>query len=211
MAFGFLLFPDLEELDLVGPWEMISMWSQYAGGPEKCLMIAETEQPVTCSNGMIILPHATFFNAPRLDYLLIPGGLGTKTQVKNEKLTGFVAKRSQYCKAVLSVCTGSFILHAAGLLRGKKATTHWLYLDDLRSAGDVEVVEERFVVDGKVWTSSGVSAGVDLALAFIEHEAGEVTAGKVQSLAEYYPSGKQFGQFHLDPKAPSYLSSKIDD
>jgi len=74
--------------------------------------------------------------------------------VKNEILTGFVAKQSQYCKAVLSVCTGSFILHAAGLLRGKKATTHWLYLDDLRSAGDVEVVEERFVVDGKVWTSS---------------------------------------------------------
>ncbi len=210
MAFGFLLFPDLEELDLVGPWEMISMWCKYAAGPEKYLMIAETEEPVTCSNGMIITPHATFSNAPQFDYLLIPGGLGTRTQVKNEKLTGFVATQAQNCKAVLSVCTGSFILHAAGLLKGKKATTHWLSLNDLRSLGDVEVVEERFVIDGNVWTSSGVSAGIDLALEFIKHAAGEDIAGKVQSFAEYYPCGKMYGKFHLDSKAPSYLSSKSE-
>jgi transcriptional regulator GlxA family with amidase domain len=211
VAFGFLLFPDLEELDLVGPWEMIAMWSKYAGGPGKYLMIAETAEPVTCSNGMIISPHATFSNAPQLDYLLIPGGLGTRTQVKNEKLTGFVATQAQNCKAVLSVCTGSFILHAAGLLNGKKATTHWLSLNELRSLGDVEVIEERCVIDGNLWTSSGVSAGIDLALAFIKHEAGERIAGKVQSFAEYYPAGTQYGKFHLDPKAPSYLSSKLVD
>ena len=123
MAFGFLLFPDLEELDLVGPWEMIAMWSKYAGGPQKYLMIAESEEPIRCSNGMIVTPHATFNNAPQLDYLLIPGGLGTRTQVKNERLTDFVARQAQTCKAVLSVCTGSFILHAAGLLTGKRATT----------------------------------------------------------------------------------------
>ena len=208
-AFGFLLFPDLEELDLVGPWEMIAMWSKYAGGPEKYLMIAETADPVTCANGMILTPHASFNNAPKLDYLLIPGGFGTRTQVKNEKLTAFVAAQAKNCKAVLSVGTGSFILHAAGLLDGKRATTHWLSLEDLRRLGGVEVVEERFVVDGNIWTSSGVSAGIDLALEFINHEAGEQTAGKVQSFAEYYPSGKLYGAFYRDPKAPGYLSSKI--
>ena len=76
MIFGFLLFPDLEELDLVGPWEMVAMWSQYADGPEKCLMIAETKELVRCSNGMIIQPHVAFEDAPKLDYMLIPGGFG---------------------------------------------------------------------------------------------------------------------------------------
>jgi len=205
MVFGFLLFPDLEELDLVGPWEMIAMWSKYAGGPEKYLMIAETAEPVSCANGMILMPHASFSNAPQLDYLLIPGGFGTRTQVNNDKLTGFIAVQAKNCKAVLSVCTGSFILQAAGLLKGKRATTHWASLDHLRKPGDVEVVEERFVIDNNIWTAAGVSAGIDLALEFIKHEAGEETAGKVQSFAEYYPYGKMYGAFHRDPKAPGYL------
>ncbi len=208
MVFGFLLFPDLEELDLVGPWEMISMWSKYAEGPEKCVMVAETEAPVTCTNGMILTPHASFDDVLQLDYLLIPGGFGTSTQVKNERLIEFVAKQAQHCRAILSVCTGSFILHAAGLLSGKKATTHWSSLKNLRDLGDVDVVEERFVVDGNLWVASGVSAGMDLALEFIKQEAGEDTAGKVQSFAEYYPSRKIYGSFHRDPHAPLYLKEK---
>lgn len=205
MIFGFLLFPDLEELDLVGPWEMVAMWSQYADGPEKCMMIGETKEPVTCSNGMVIQPHLSFKDAPELDYLLIPGGFGTREQVDNQQLIGFVSEQAKSCKAILSVCTGSFLLHACGLLNGKKATTHWLSLEQLRQLKDVEVVEKRIVKDGNLWTSSGVSAGIDLALAFIEHEAGEGTAGSVQSFAEYYPSGKNYGTFHKDPKAPGYL------
>ena len=209
MIFFFLLFPDLEELDLVGPWEMISMWSQYADGPEKCLMIAETDELVHCSNGMIIKPHVSFNNAPQLDYLLVPGGFGTRTQVENERLITFVAKQAINCKAVLSVCTGSFILHAAGLLNGKKVTTHWLSLDRMKDMENVELVEERFVKDGSIWTSSGVSAGIDLSLEFIKHEAGRDIAGKVQLYSEYYPSQKIYGTAHLDPKAPGYLSDKL--
>lgn len=208
MIFGFLLFPDLEELDLVGPWEMVAMWSQYANGPEKCLMIAATKEPVRCSNGMIIQPHVAFEDAPKLDYMLIPGGFGTRAQVNNSQLISFVSEQAKNCKAILSVCTGSFILHACGLLKGKKATTHWLSLEHLRKLEDVEAVEERIVKDGNIWTSSGVSAGIDLALAFIEHEAGDSTAGSVQSFAEYYPSGKNYGTFHQDPKAPGYLTGK---
>lgn len=206
MNFGFLLFPDLEELDLVGPWEMVAMWSQYADGPEKCLMIAETREPVRCSNGMIIQPHLSFDDAPQLDYLLIPGGFGTRQQVHNQRLIDFVAEQAGSCKAILSVCTGSFILHACGLLKGKRATTHWLSLKQLRKLEGVEVVEERIVKDGHIWTSSGVSAGIDLALEFIQHEAGDDTAGSVQSFAEYYPAGKNYGTFHKDSNAPGYLT-----
>ena len=206
MNFGFLLFPDLEELDLVGPWEMVAMWSQYADGPEKCLMIAETREPVRCSNGMIIQPHLSFDDAPQLDYLLIPGGFGTRQQVHNQRLIDFVAEQARSCKAILSVCTGSFILHACGLLKGKRATTHWLSLKQLRKLEGVEVVEERIVKDGHIWTSSGVSAGIDLALEFIQHEAGDDTAGSVQSFAEYYPAGKNYGTFHKDSNAPGYLT-----
>ena len=205
MNFGFLLFKDLEELDLVGPWEMISMWRKYGNGPENCLMIGQTDAPVTCANGMIITPHTSFQNAPRLDYLLIPGGMGTRTEVNNKVLTDFVAAQAETCKVVLSVCTGSFILHSAGLLTGKKATTHFSMLDNLRDLPDVEVVEKRFVKDGKIWTSAGVSAGIDMALELIADEAGEDIAGSTQLFAEYYPSGRIYGSAHKDPKAPGYI------
>ena len=205
MNFGFLLFKDLEELDLVGPWEMVCIWSKYGNGPENCLMIAQTDAPVTCSNGMIITPHSSFQNAPRLDYLLIPGGMGTRTEVNNKILTDFVAAQAETCKVVLSVCTGSFILHSAGLLNGKKATTHFSMLDNLRDLPDVEVVEKRFVKGGKIWTSAGVSAGIDMALELIADEAGEDIAGSTQLFAEYYPSGSIYGSAHKDPKAPGYI------
>ena len=123
----------------------------------------------------------------------------------NAALVSFVASQARHCKAVLSVCTGSFVLHAAGLLSGRRATTHWGSLDRLRALGDVTVVEERFVQDGKVWSSAGVSAGLDLMLAFIACEAGPEAAGKVQFGAEYYPSSVTYGGFERHPQAPGYL------
>lgn len=205
MNFGFLLFDDLEELDLVGPWEMISVWSEYFAGPEKCLMIAEKDEPVKCANGMIITPHAVFADTPPLDYLLIPGGFGTRKEAENKTLIDFVAEQAEICRVILSVCTGSFILYSAGLLKNKKATTHFSMLDKLRSLPEVDVVEERFVKQDQIWTSAGVSAGIDMALALIAQEAGEETAGKVQLYAEYYPTGKLHGRAHRDPKAPGYI------
>ena len=207
MNFGFLLFNDLEELDLVGPWELVSMWSKFAKGPEQCMMIAETEKPVTCFNGMLITPHATFQNAPQLDYLLIPGGFGTRKEAENIPLNKFVKKQAQTCRIILSVCTGSFILHSAGLLNGKKATTHYLSLDRLRDLGDIDVVEERYVKNDKVWTSSGVSAGIDMTLDLIAQEAGEEAAGQVQLYAEYFPNGKVYGTPQNDPNAPGYIQA----
>lgn len=204
MRFGVLVFPGAEELDFVGPWEMITMWKQVAGGPENCMIVAETLAPVVCAKGLSVNPHASFATCLPLDVLLVPGGQGTRHEVGNAALIDFVAEQAKSCSSVLSVCTGSFILHAAGLLSGRRATTHWGSLDRLRALGDVKVVEERWVRDGNIWSAAGVSAGIDLTLAFIAATAGEDAAGKVQLAAEYYPSGSTYGSYASDARAPAY-------
>ena len=204
-SFGILIFPGAEELDFVGPWEMLTMWSRHADGPAECLLVAQTMEPVCCAKGMSVLPHVSFASCPPLDFLLVPGGQGTRTEVGNPVLLDFVAEQAARCEAVLSVCTGSFVLHAAGLLTGKKATTHWGSLDRMRALGDVVVVEERLVHDGQVWSSAGVSAGIDLMLAFIASVASPEAAGKVQFASEYYPSQARYGGFEKHAQAPAYL------
>jgi len=189
----------------VGPWEILGMWAKYAEGPEQRLIVAQSLSPVTCSKGMAVVPHVSFAQCPTLDVLIVPGGEGTRQEVENETLVGFIAAQAKHCQAVLSVCTGSFLLHRAGLLRGRKATTHWNSLDRLRALGDVTVVEERFVRDGNIWSSAGVSAGTDMMLAFVASYAGEEAAGKSQAAAEYYPSPKAYGSFDRHPGAPGYL------
>ncbi|HEX4986117.1 MAG TPA: DJ-1/PfpI family protein [Burkholderiales bacterium] len=205
MRFGILIFPQVEELDFVGPWELVTMWKQVANGPQDCLVIAQTADPVQCAKGLSVLPHATFEDSPPLDYILVPGGQGTRTEVNNSVLVDFVSRKARECKAVLSVCTGSFILHAAGLLSGRKATTHWGSLDRLRALGDIQVVEERFVQDGNIWSSAGVSAGIDMTLRFIAEVAGDDAAGKVQFASEYYPSSATYGSYAGHAQAPAYI------
>jgi transcriptional regulator GlxA family with amidase domain len=205
MKIGVLIFPQAEELDFVGPWEMLTMWKQLPGGPEQCLIVAQSMAPVICAKGLSVNPQASFETCPTLDYLLIPGGQGTRTEVNNATLVEFVRRQAKGSKAMLSVCTGSFILHAAGLLSGKKATTHWGSLDRLRALSDVEVVEQRFVRDGSIWTSAGVSAGIDLTLAFIAQVAGEDAAGRVQFGAEYYPASTTYGDYRRHAQAPAYI------
>jgi transcriptional regulator GlxA family with amidase domain len=205
MNFGIVVFPQVEELDFAGPWEMVTMWKQVADGPESCLIVAERKEPVTCAKGLSLNPHASFEECPALDFMLVPGGQGTRAEVSNPRLLEFVSAQARSCKAILSVCTGSFILHAAGLLSGKRATTHWGSLDRLRALGDVEVVEERFTRDGNIWCSAGVSAGIDVTLRFIAEFAGQDAAGKVQFAAEYYPSGSVYGDYRRHAKAPAYI------
>jgi transcriptional regulator GlxA family with amidase domain len=202
--FGILLFPGVEELDFVGPWEMLRMWSLYADGPPECLLVAQTMAPVECAKGMQVLPHADFGSCPPLDALLVPGGKGTRDLVGNTAVLDFVRTQAAGAQAMLSVCTGSFVLQAAGLLAGRSATTYWSMLPALRELG-VPVEEQRFVHDGAVWTSAGVSAGTDMMLAYIAHVAGDDTAGKVQLSAEYYPAATRYGRPAEDPRAPAYV------
>ncbi|CAN7285423.1 MULTISPECIES: DJ-1/PfpI family protein [unclassified Variovorax] len=211
MNFGILVFEQVEELDFVGPWEMLTMWSRHADGPQNCLIVSQSPGPVTCAKGLSITPHVSFTDCPALDYLLVPGGQGTRREVNNPVFVDFVAHQAKNCRAVMSVCTGAFVLHAAGLLSGRKATTHWGSLERLRALGDVEVLEQRYVQDGKVWTSAGVSAGTDLMLAFIASEAGEEAAGKVQFGAEYYPSSTRYGGYENHAQAPAYIKNTRAD
>ena len=209
MNFGFLIFPDVEELDVIGPWEMIGMWGRMFDGPENRLMVAQSDDPIACAKGLLIHPHVSFEQCPHLDFLLVPGGQGTRKEVDNRVMIEFISKQAKDCRGILSVCTGTFLLHRAGLLSGKKATTHWNSLDRLRALGDVTVIEDRIVHDGNIWTSAGVSSGIDLSLAFISDIAGEETAGKVQFAVEYYPSQKRYGVSYQNQAAPQYLKKRV--
>lgn len=202
---GFLAYPGVEELDLVGPWEMATMWRDYADGPET-LVVAETVESLRCAKGLGMVPDHSFANCPPLDALLVPGGVAAFDQMDNPALVGFVRTCGQTCQHMLSVCSGSFILLKAGVLAGKKATTHWKAIPPLREAG-IDVVEQRYVRDGTVWTSGGVSAGIDLMLHFIAQQAGEEVAGIVQHNAEYYPENRLFGALHRDPAMPAYMKN----
>lgn len=206
--FGFLLFPDLEELDLIGPWEMISIWRDQTGEPENCLTVSEAGGSIRCKKGLRLVADTDFENCPPLDALLIPGGDGRKAAVKNENILRFVKARAENAQAVLSVCSGAFILQAVGLLENSQATSHWGVLDELRETG-VEVMEERFVHNDshKIWTAAGISAGIDMALAFIEAHSSEEVAGNVRLEAEYYPSGRIYKSSPTG-KLPKYLKAK---
>ena len=125
MNFGVVIFNGVEELDFVGPWEILNTWSEIANGPERCLIIGQTLKPIACAHGLSVNPQVSFADCPPLDYMLVPGGKGTRHEANNPALIEFIATQAKYCTAVLSVCTGSFLLHAAGLLSGKQATTHW--------------------------------------------------------------------------------------
>lgn len=183
-----VVFPEVEELDFVGPWEVFSSLRSFA--PETCnpFIVSEHGGEVRCAKGLRVLADYSFENAPRADIVLVPGGMGTRTEVDNPRLIDYVQRASRDAELTTSVCTGAFILERAGLLAGKRATTHWRSLDRLRALGTVEVVEERWVDEGAVVTSSGVSAGIDMALYLVGRLWGPEMARKVQKGIEYFPA-----------------------
>lgn len=169
------------------------------------ITVSQAGHSVTCSKGLKIIPDHSFLSCPALDYLLIPGGMGTRVEVNNQELIYFIRKQSKNCKNMLSVCTGSFLLHAAGLLTHRKSTTHWMSLDRLKAFQEINVVEKRYVKDGNIWTSAGISAGIDMTLAFIAEIAGKETAGKIQMFAEYFPESKNYINLEEISNLPAYL------
>lgn len=203
MSFGFLVYPGVEELDFQGPWEIVGLWYKYAKGP-KPLLVAATTDPVTCAHGMRVLPDASFANAPALTQLLVPGGFAAFEVMKDAALTAYVRRCADAGATLLSVCSGTFILKAAGLLAGRRASTNWKVVAMLREAG-VQVIEERYTHDGTVWTSAGVSAGIDMMLAYIAHSQGEDTAAAVQLNAEYFPEGRVYGNNRERTDVSAYI------
>jgi transcriptional regulator GlxA family with amidase domain len=185
---GIVGFDDVEELDFAGPWEVFGMARKLRDQGDRLLLLAERDSPVRCAKLMRVLPDLTFAQTPKLDVLLVPGGVGTRREVKNEAMIDFLRRAGAPARWVTSVCTGSLLLHEAGFARGKRVTTHWTFIEQLRDRGEVTVLEsERYVVDGNLVTAAGVSAGIDMALWLAGQIWGEDFARKVQKQIEYFP------------------------
>ncbi len=196
LAAGVLVFPDVEVLDFCGPFEVLSVTRldparrREEPSPFDVFLVAATADPVATTGGMRVLPAHSFDTCPPLDLLVVPGGWGTRREADNPRLVDWVARQAAGAKLVTSVCTGSFLLGRAGLLRGRRATTHWGSLDRMRAAFPDVRVDDRaqWVEDGNVLTSAGIAAGIDMALRVVARVCGEEVARDTARYMEYrYP------------------------
>lgn len=178
---AFLLFPDVTQLDLTGPAQVLSRL-----GNAKVDLVWKTREPVMTDAGFAIVPTATFSEVSRADILCVPGGLGVASVMEDDEAIGWVARIGADAAWVTSVCTGSLILGGAGLLRGYKAATHWAWRDALPLFG-AEAVAARTVIDRNRVTGGGVTAGIDFALTLMAQVRGEAHARLVQLALEYDP------------------------
>ena len=147
---GILLFDDFEELDAIGPWEVFSV-AKTLSPEDRVVMIAATREPVRAAKGLRVLPDHSFADAPPLDVVLVPGGQGTRREVSNGLLIEWLRKAGAQCKWVTSVCTGAHVLWAAGLAPRKRATTHWTFIETLRSCTDMTVLEAVIRSNPGLW------------------------------------------------------------
>lgn len=186
---AFILFPDFEELDFVGPYEVMAMASKYVDTNWRAYSVAETPT-VRAFHGLTVVVDHTFADAPKPDLICVPGGFGTRPGMTHEPLMSYIKRTGAEAQLVTSVCTGAILLHQAGFLEGKRATTHWGAKQELRDlGGNTEVVDgERWVHDGNVVTAAGVSAGIDMALYLVGQLKSPEDARKVQSFMEYQPA-----------------------
>jgi cyclohexyl-isocyanide hydratase len=179
---GMLIFPRLTQLDMTGPYEVLARLPNTVVD-----LVARTLDPVTTDRGMQIVPTVTYADCPQLDVVMVPGGPGQQDLMEDEAVLEFLRKQAASAKYVTSVCTGSLVLGAAGLLKGKRATCHWAAIDHLALLGAIPV-RERVVVDGNIVTGAGVASGIDFALTLAAILDGEPTAREIQLQIEYDPA-----------------------
>lgn len=183
-----VLFDDAEELDWAGPWEVFTMLRAIVEDSVNVYTVSERGGEVRCAKGLRVLADHSFATCPAADVVVIPGGQGTRREVSNPAMLDFVKRADAATEVTTSVCTGSFVLQAAGLLDGKRATTHWGSIERLRALPGVQVVDgARYVDEGHVVTASGVSAGIDMSLYLVGRLWSPQTARDVQKAMEYYP------------------------
>jgi transcriptional regulator GlxA family with amidase domain len=201
---GMVIYENVQPMDVIGPWEVLSFWKNVLNAPIEMYLISENGAYVHCADDIILKAHRDFENAPSLDYLIIPGGPGRRVEVNNEKYLSFIKKQAEGAKSIISVCTGMFLLQKAGLLNNRSATTYWRALPELKSFPEVNVIEDRVVKDGNIWSSGGISSGIDLAFELIADIAGKEVAGEVQLLFEYFPRDTVFASANAANKLPPY-------
>lgn len=187
MSVAIVVFPGVEELDFVGPWEVFTMAKQI-GAPLQVFTVGWPDTTIACAKGLKITADYAFPDAPHADIVVVPGGSGTRTLVRDE---AFIAVLRSYLAAATwqtSVCTGTALLARAGFLEGRQATTNRAAIDFVRSvAPHTYIIEKRYVHDGSVVTSAGVSAGIDMSLWLLGHLFGQDTARSTQNYMEYFP------------------------
>jgi transcriptional regulator GlxA family with amidase domain len=181
MRIAYVVYPDFTGLDLVGPYEIISRW------PDADVhFVASSPEPVRADRGLTVIPTDTPDSMPQPDLIVVPGSQNPVPVLSDEVLIGWLRDAARGCQWTASVCTGAGLYAAAGLLEGKKTTTHWGFRDNLRAMG-VEVVEDRVVWQGNHISGAGVSAGIDMALALTDRVHGRELAESLQLLIEYDP------------------------
>ncbi len=192
---GVLLFPEFETLDVFGPLEMFGMLPDQIN----IALIAEQQGLVKSAQGQAVLAEFNWQNAPHLDFLLVPGGIGTRKEVDNQPLLHWIKSRSALTDITLSVCTGAALLAKAGVLDGHKATTNKLAFNWVAEQGSqvIWIRNARWVDDGSVITSSGISAGIDMSLYVISRLFGEKTRDEIAQRAEYIAN--------LDPSQDPFM------
>ena len=179
---GMLIFPRLTQLDMTGPYEVLARLPDT-----KVELLARTLTPVTTDRGMQIVPTTTYADCPPLDVVMVPGWPGQQDLMEDEEALSFLCKQAAGAKFVTSVCTGSLVLGAAGLLKGKRATCHWAAIDHLKLLGAIPV-SEKVVIDGNVVTGAGVTSGIDFVLALAAILENEQVAREIQLQIEYDPA-----------------------
>ncbi|MGH9438645.1 MAG: DJ-1/PfpI family protein [Terriglobia bacterium] len=194
---GIVIFNNVEVLDFCGPFEVFSTTRlnetarEVEPSPFEVLLVAEKPEPVLTVGGMRVVPQCTFDDCPHLDILVVPGGRGAREeQLDNPIILDWIRTRAQKVETLTSVCTGAMLLGKAGLLAGLHATTHWRALDRMRDTFPDVTVEyhKHFVHQGHVYTSAGISAGIDMSLKVVEEYFGETVARATAENMEYpYP------------------------
>jgi transcriptional regulator GlxA family with amidase domain len=188
-TYGLLIFEGAEELDVAGPWEVFTASAMLRDQGDRAVLIAERPGPVRCNKGMRVLADHTFDDHPPLDVLLVPGGMGTRREVSNPAVIDWIKATSATVTWTTSVCTGALLLHEAGPARGRRVATHRDFEDALQERGDITVIRDaRYVVDGSLVTSQGVSAGIDMALWLVGRIHGREHARAVRRDIQYEPA-----------------------
>lgn len=203
----FIGYDDVQAIDLIGPWEVFILWRNLIDPKLQLYIVSETGEPFSMGNELTLPAHMSFAKAPKADIVVVPGGQGRIKQTNNKTLLNFIQTQYQSCEYIASVCTGAFLLQAAGILQGKKCTTYWRALPEFTRLLGVTVSEERIVRDGKVWTAGGLSSGIDLALAIIAEIAGDEIAGRIQLAFEYFPLDKVYATEENTKQLPPYNNS----
>jgi cyclohexyl-isocyanide hydratase len=178
---GFLLFPDITQLDLTGPYEVFIKFPEV-----RVHLVWKSRVPVAAGGGLQMIPSTTFAECPPLDLVCIPGGAGVNALLNDPDVLDFVRHQAAHARYVTSVCTGALVLGAAGLLRGKRAATHWMSREMLKAFGATPVTE-RVAIDGNTITGGGVTAGIDFALEVAAVAFGVDLAKVIQLGMEYDP------------------------